>query len=221
MDKKTRTILTAVAYNILFTNELAINALFEVLEMLANNTRYYRHAVKRWSAQCLKLMKEYNALLNKGTGGFIEFIAGLNDIYEDKIKFDLWKVGNTARNTLEKKHSLNPVLGAKAYVAITLLHGACHNVDSCMEGFPDMKNWSRQFRWMRITRMAIAFRHLYEELVKVKCISDDRDILDNEPSVMTGFTVLANKLSNADDILTTCNEYAVIYEEEHPEPNLN
>ena len=214
-DEKKRTILTAVAYNIIFTNELAINALFEVLELLQSNTRYYRHAVKRWAVQCLKLMKEYNALLNKGTGGYIEFIAGLNDLYEEKIKFDLWKVINTARNTLEKNHSVNPVLSAKVYVALTLLLGACNNVDCCMDGFPNLKGLARCFRWMRLTRISLAATHLFSELVKVRCINDDRKLLDNEQSVVIGFNVLANKLSNADDILTTCNSYATDYENEH------
>lgn len=215
LTERDRAILTAVLYNGVFMNDLAITAIYDAFELLAD-ANFCQHKIKFWMQKVQTNIRNYNRLLNRKTGGRIEFIADLNDLYEEQTKFDLWKLQNTTVNALSKLKRPYPELTAKLYVAESLVKGSCHNNDKCLSSFPELAYYHRSFKWLKLTRIDLALTNLCVEIWKSRVIPKGYvSILDENSDVCNGFKSLANKLRNSDNILTICNKHAIAWEKEH------
>ena len=206
LSPEDRTATVAVMYNIIFLNELAVCQMFNCMNEI-EESKYYRHKVKKRIAKVRKLMKDYNSLLNRRTGGRIDFLADLNDKYEEQLDLDVWKLRNACLNVIEKAHLKEKSLIVSLYVSATLICGSCHNVDHCMDGFDHLKYFRKYFRWMRLTEMEQAYIHMVVDVNNMLKV-DYQPLLDADLNVQNGFKVLANKLHDADNIIDTCNEHA-------------
>ena len=207
--------VTVVMYNLIFCNELAITAMFDAIQKL-KATPYYRHAVKRWGNMCQAEMKLYNGMLNKRSGGHIEFIADLNDIYEEYLNVDVMRLRNVTKMRLDREHIEDSELKAYIYTAATLSLAALHNNNHAFDGFPELKYLHRRFKWMRISSLSATFIKMTDALHKMAA-DDYSDLLNDDQQVMTGFKVLANKLHDGDDIITILNQHADQWVAEHGE----
>lgn len=208
-----RLAVTAVMYNIIFVNETAVSAMFEAMNSLEESP-CYRHKIKYWAGVVRRLMREYNQKLDKRSGGHIEFLAGLNDRYEEQLGLDLFKLRNACVLALQRHHVPEPNLSAQIYVAATLVSSSCRTVDHCFDSYPDYKHYGRFFAWMRLSAMERAFINLCTEYAK-EIKRPFQLLLDEDMNVQNGFRALANKLRNADNIIDTANEHAVEWEREH------
>ena len=205
--------LTCVMYNLIFCNEVGIQAVFDVMNEL-EQTRYYHHGVKRWTGIVRQHMRAYNARLTKKVDGYIEFIADLNDTYCEQLTDDLWRLRNVAVMRLDKEHIAESALKANVYVALTLIMGACHNNDHSMDGFPNLKMYKSKFTWMRPTDICGAFTKMCNELEK-QLKDDFTSLLNDDVNVRNGFRVIAHKLHNGDNILETCERFSKQWQEEN------
>ena len=213
-----RTAVTAVMYNLIFMNEIAISSMFDTMDLIEHSP-YYRHKTKYWIGIVRNEMRTYNKLLDKRTGGHISFLADLNDDYEDKLQMDLWKLRNVCKNALTRAHIGGTDIIVSLYVSGTLVAGACHNNDHSFDGFPHLRQYQRSFRWMRLTKMENAFIHMVNEVNKELRV-EYQGLLDDDNDVQNGFKALANKLHDADSIIDTCNEHASKWEEENGEEDV-
>ena len=207
--------VTVVMYNLIFCNELAITAMFDAIQKL-KATPYYSHAVKRWGNMCQAEMKLYNGMLNKRSGGHIDFIADLNDIYEEYLNVDVMRLRNVTKMRLDKEHISESELKAYIYTAATLSLAALHNNDHAFDGFPNLKYLHRRFKWMRISSLSGSFLKMAGAWHKMTA-DDYSDMLNDDQQVMTGFKVLANKLHDGDDIITILNRHSEEWVAEHGE----
>ena len=215
LSPEDRTATVAVMYNIIFLNELAVCQMFNCMNEI-EETKYYRHGVKKWIGKVRKMMKDYNQLLNKRTGGRIDFVADLSDKYEEQLDFDVWKLRNACLNVVEKAKIKEKELVVSLYVSASLLCGSCHNVDHCMDGFPHLRYFRKYFKWMRLTEMQKAYLNMVEKIdamLKVKY----EPLLDADVNVQNGFKAIANKLHDADNIIDICNEHAKEWDGEEEE----
>lgn len=205
--------LTCVMYNLVFCNEVGIQAVFDLMNEL-EQTRYYHHGVKRWTGIVRQHMRAYNTKLGKKVDGYIDFIADLNDTYCEQLNDDLWRLRNVAAMRLNKEHISEAELKANVYVALTLIMAACHNNDHSMDGFPHLKIFGKRFTWMRPTDISGAFTMLCKELEK-ELKDDFTEMLNNDNNVRNGFRVIAYKLHNGDNILDTCERFSKQWQEEN------
>lgn len=209
-----RTILSAVMYNLIFMNDLTMSAMFDALEKI-HDSRYYRHQIKRGVNLIRKDMREYNAKLNKKTGGRIEFIADLNDTYAEQLNVDLLKLNETTKNELNRTHTQDAELIASIYIATTLILGSCYNNDHAFDSFPELRMWSPRFRWLKLTHICNAFLNLVKSLKRETGCNDYEERLDECVNIQNGFKILANKLQDTDNIIATCNRHADTWDAEN------
>ena len=207
--------VTVVMYNLIFCNELAITAMFDAIQRI-RDAGYYRNGVKRWGNLCLQDMKMYNGILNKRSGGHIEFIADLNDIYDEYLTVDVMRLRNVTKMRLDKEHIPESELKAYIYTGATLSLAALHNNDHAFDSFPDLKYLHCRFKWMRISSLSATFIKMTDALNKMTA-DDYSDLLNDDRQVMTGFKVLANKLHDGDDIINILNKHSEQWVKEHGE----
>lgn len=215
-NDKDKASLTAVMYNLVFMNDLTISVVFDCLTKL-ESSEFWRNGVKRWASSVRHEMRRYSMKFKDVIGDkMIGFIADLSDKYEEQTNIDLFKLRNACLMTLGNKP--NADLASEVYIAMTFLFGSCNNNDSCLNGFPHLKSYHGRFKWMRLTNLSKAFLKLSIEFDKMLGYTYQIQ-LDNSNNVINGFKAIAYKLSNADNIIETCNSYAREWESAHPEFN--
>lgn len=208
LTEKERAELTAVMYNNIFTNEVATGAVCELLGLLEERS-VYRHKAKWWGGKCREEMRGYNRMLNRRTGWRLDYVADLNDVYDDVVKDDVWKLGNVVRMRLGKWGCRDTELTARMWLARMLVNCALHNNDHCFDGFPHLRHYHRRFAWMRLTRLANSVVRLELELMRLGALDVElEERLKKDGMVETGFRALAAKLHDGDRIIEVCNRHA-------------
>lgn len=210
--------LTAVMYNLMFLNDLAVTTIHEAMYSI-EGLELDKHAVKKWMKRCRIEIRNYNMQLDIRTGNYIEFLADLNNKYETEWKEDLWKLKNAVIFALYKAKINNDIaeLITDMYVASVFICGTNHNNDHCMDSFPHLWRWKCRYEWMKLSRLEEAYMKLVDAVKKKVKLPDYESMLDGNQSINIGYRVIANKLQNADRILTICNNYAEKWDAKHPE----
>lgn len=218
LSGRERAEITAVMYNNVFTNEVATGAVCDVLELLEDRDDLRRHKTKHWCVKCRELLRKYNGLLDRRTGGMIGFLADLNDMYDEVVKEDVWRLGNVVRMALNRAKCPETELTARIWLARSLTACAIHNNQHCLKGFPHLRHLQSRFDWMRLTDLGKAVAHLTLELRKCRAV-DARmeEMLEKDLLVETGFKALAVKLHDGDGIIDVCNRHAEAWERENGE----
>jgi hypothetical protein len=216
LSEDVRAAITVVMYNLIFCDEIAMQSMFDMMNRI-EETPYYRHGVKKWIGVVRQRMRTYNIELNKHTGGYISFLADLNDKYCDALADDLFRLRNVALMALRRHKIGNAELKAEMYVAMTFALSSVHNIEHCFDGFPHLKAYRRKFVWMHRLMNAIvgAYKQFNAELDKAVGGDDYTDLLDADRDVENGFKVIANVLHDGDGIIQCCNEHATEWEKEN------
>ena len=218
LSEDVRAAVTAVMYNLIFCNEIAMQSMFDVMNAV-EATPYYRHGVKKWIGVVRQRMRTYNIELNKHTGGYISFLADLNDKYCDALTDDMFRLRNVALMALRKQKIHNAELKADMYVAMTFALSSTHNIEHGFDGFPHLKVYRRCFTWMLrlMNDITGACKKFNSEFDRAVGGDDYSSILDKDTAVENGFMVIANILHDGDGIIQCCNEHAIEWEKENGE----
>ncbi len=216
MPDKERTEVTVVMYNLIFTNEVATGAVCDLLELVEEREGLCRQKVKFWSGRCREDLRGYNRLLDRRTGGMIGFVADLNDMYDEVVRMDVWKLGNVVRMTLGRGGCADVELTARLWLARVLTACSVNNVEHCMESFPHLRYLQRKFGWMGLRGLLNCVEHLRGELLRRGvCEAVWDGVLEADGQVETGMRALAVRLHDGDGIIQVCNRHAAEWEEEH------
>ena len=216
LSEDVRAAITAVMYNLIFCDEIALQSMFDTMNTV-EGTPYYRHGVKKWIGVVRQRMRTYNIELNKHTGGYIDFLADLNDKYCDALADDIFRLRNVTLMTLRRHKIVNAELKADMYVAMTFAMSSVHNIEHGFDGFPHLKVYRRKFVWMHKLMSDIlgAYKKVNSEFDKAIGGDDYSKILDEDSNVENGFKVIANVLHDGDGIIQCCNEHAIEWEKEN------
>lgn len=213
LDEVGRTALSAIMYNIMFVNDLAVGAICDAFEQI-DNAGLAKHRVKHWMTITRTHIRDYNKKLDKKSGGFIEFLADLYDQFESENELDLYKLRNSIMLVLDKRRVSHSRVVAELYMAMTFTLGAINNVEHCMDGFPEYKHFKKFFNWLELRDIKASFSSVAKELGKVLKDDDVLNILDADMNVQNGFKVIAQRVSDADKIVEVCNRHASAWDEE-------
>lgn len=218
LSEDVRAAITVVMYNLIFCDEIAMQSMFDMMNRI-EGTDYYRHGVKKWVGVVRQRMRTYNIELNKHTGGYISFLADLNDKYCDALADDMFRLRNVALMSLRKHKIGNADLKSEMYVAMTFALSSVHNIEHGFDGFPHLKVYRRCFTWMhRIMNNVVgAYRKFNSELDKALGGDDYSALLDDDKGVENGFRVIANTLHDGDGIIQCCEKHAIEWEKENGE----
>lgn len=209
MTERERTELTAVMWNCIFTNEVAVGAVCDALERV-EDSGLCRQRVRFWSGRCRKEYKDYNRLLDQHTGGRIGTIADVNDAYDEVVKMDIWKLRNAVRMALGRAKWPKPKLTGDLFLANLLISCSVHNIEHCTDSFPHLNYVRRRFQWMRLLRLRDAMGNLTDELKKAGAVRHGYEaLLGNDQTVETGIRALAIRLHDGDGIIRVCNQVSV------------
>lgn len=207
-ELKIRTSLTAIMYNIMFMNDVAVSYVFDTLEEL-KKLPLYKGIVKYRVKITESYMKQYNAELAKRSKNMTAFIADVNDEMQELISGDLQKLEFATRNILQKHHVPNVDLMTKLSIAVTLLDASCHNAEYATHF--DYKNvdvnyYSRRFRWLKLTKVNDAFKNLSNIIEKENSKLANYNVdLRKYIEIDNGFTIVVEKLKDVHNIFKILN----------------
>ena len=211
-DKLDRNIITAIMYNNFFTNDTALSLCFDSLSKL-EVSRYWRNGVRRWANVTRQGMRDYSMRLQSMIGSkMIGFLSDLHDKFEEEIRLDVFKLKNACLLTLGRQEDAELI--ADVFLAGEFLLGACNNNDKCFQGYPHLLKYKHSFDWMRLTKPTKSYTKLSECFKQMVGFDYERKIIGNDV-VFNGFSAVANKLKDAELILTLCNDFATEWEKEN------
>lgn len=204
-----RTALTAVMYNLMFTNDCAVSMIQDAFEEL-EKTGLSRHKIKRWVGVTKWHIKVYNQSLNEHTGGLIDFLADLYEMWDEEIKADIIKLKNSAIMVLNKHKIKYAKLIAYIYIATSLITESLASNDHCMDSkdFKNIRYFHSRFTWLRLTDVHKAFGNAVIEIHKVLRMVDAFKLMDDDLNVNNGFKVIAHRFNDPSLILKVCGDHA-------------
>lgn len=192
-----------VLYNIIFVNDTAVGSFYELLAELDKHPYLMRGKVKFRARVLREHIKAYNRKNDRRALSGGEFIANINEEFEEMLEGDLEKLYYTTLNYMHKLRIREPELQARMVLADTFAKGMVHNVDMCVErarGDLDAI-YLRSIRGLAEHDVSNACLQLVDEVEKVFSHDDKLPAIDGEFPIFQGFQAIMNKLGDPDRIL--------------------
>ena len=118
-----------VLYNIIFVNDTAVGSFYELLAELDRHPYLMRGKVKFRARVLREHIKAYNRKNDRRALSGGEFIANINEEFEEMLEGDLEKLYYTTLNYMHKIRIREPELQARMVLADTFAKGMVRNVE--------------------------------------------------------------------------------------------
>lgn len=192
-------------FNIIFTNDVCTNMVYESLEEI-EKAGMMKKTVKYRAKLLRDEIRAYNRILSSILKER-EFIADVNDCYEELLSADLAKLELTIKNYMHKCHVPYTDLQCKCAMAYVFAQGACHNVDENIKRRPTISKYANKYEALKITKISDALERLMEELEKVCNQGHYFCDLNQNNDIFNGFVVICRKLADPDIIYKIVKKY--------------
>ena len=191
-----------VLYNIIFVNDTAVGSFYELLAELDRHPYLMRGKVKFRARVLREHIKAYNRKNDRRALSGGEFIANINEEFEEMLEGDLEKLYYTTLNYMHKIRIREPELQARMVLADTFAKGMVRNVEECVrKARGDLDAiYLRSIRGLAEHDVSNACLQLVDEVEKVFSHDDKLPVLDGELSIFQGFQAIMNKLGDQDRI---------------------
>ena len=189
-------------YNIIFVNDTAVGSFYELLAELDRHPYLMRGRVKFRARVLREHIKAYNSKNDKRALSGGEFIANINEEFEEMLEGDLEKLYYTTLNYMHKIRIREPELQARMVLADTFAKGMIHNVDMCVEkarGDLDAI-YIQNIRRLAEHDVSNASLQLVDEVEKEFRHDDKLPAIDGELPIFQGFQAIMNKLGDPERI---------------------
>ena len=196
-------------YNIIFVNDTAVGSFYELLAELDRHPYLMRGKVRFRARVLREHIKAYNRKNDKRALSGGEFIANINEEFEEMLEGDLEKLYYTTLNYMHKIRIREPELQARMVLADTFAKGMIHNVDMCVEkarGDLDVI-YIQNIRRLAEHDVSNACLQLVDEVGKEFAHDDKLPVLDGELQIFQGFQAIMNKLGDPDRILKVVEKW--------------
>ena len=210
MTQQQRTALAATLYNIIFTNEVCTDSVFEACAEL-RKSEWCRGKVKFRLKQVEGELKSYNRLLERSTRK-LDFIADINDEFMDLVADDLLRLKMTTLNYMRRCGVPAAELMAKVEVADIFCQGALHNIDFCMSRQSNIQRSVSSMSFLRLTDLCRAYKCLSNEVLKL-AKGDYHCDLNESNEIFNGFVIITKKLADPDVIFGILEKIDKEYEQ--------
>lgn len=189
-------------YNIIFVNDTAVGSFYELLTELDRHPYLMRGKVKFRARVLREHIKAYNRKNDRRALSGGEFIANINEEFEEMLEGDLERLYYTTLNYMHKLRIREPELQARMVLADTFAKGMVHNVDMCVEkarGDLDAI-YIQNIRRLAEHDVSNACLQLVDEIGKEFAHDEKLPVLDGELSIYQGFQTIMNKLGDPERI---------------------
>lgn len=196
-------------YNIIFVNDTAVGSFYELLAELDRHPYLMRGKVKFRARVLREHIKAYNRKNDRRALSGGEFIANINEEFEEMLEGDLERLYYTTLNYMHKIRIREPELQARMVLADTFAKGMVHNVDMCVErarGDLDAI-YIQNIRRLAEHDVSNACLQLVDEIGKEFAHDEKLPVLDGELSIYQGFQTIMNKLGDPDRILKVVEKW--------------
>ena len=196
-------------YNIIFVNDTAVGSFYELLAELDRHPYLMRGRVKFRARVLREHIKAYNRKNDRRALSGGEFIANINEEFEEMLEGDLEKLYYTTLNYMHKIRIREPELQARMVLADTFAKGMVHNVEECVrKARGDLDAiYLRSIRGLAEHDVSNACLQLVDEIGKEFAHDDKLPVLDGELSIYQGFQTIMNKLGDPDRILRVVEKW--------------
>ncbi|MGM9685926.1 MAG: hypothetical protein ACI3YI_06845, partial [Bacteroidaceae bacterium] len=175
---------------------------YELLAELDRHPYLMRGRVKFRARVLREHIKAYNRKNDRRALSGGEFIANINEEFEEMLEGDLEKLYYTTLNYMHKIRIREPELQARMVLADTFAKGMIHNVDECVRKESGELNtiYIHNIRRLAEHDVSNACLQLVDEIGKEFAHDDKLPVLDGELSIYHGFQTIMNKLGEPDRI---------------------
>ncbi len=204
MTRQDETRLTGAMYSILFANDVAQGAVYELVELLDGVPELIRFRVRQRRNILMRQMREYNKKLEKTR--YIEFISDLNDRFGEELRPDLQKAYYTVHNRLSRFQMPYTDLLTKLVLASTLCFTAETNLERTVTYLQRAQvAYASRLKALSLTRVCDAMKLLQGEIEKAVSLMYPNHKCDpfSSKDVENAFVIIARKLTNYNLILDT------------------
>lgn len=194
--KSHESLVTAVTYNILFTNDLACGTIIEMMCQL-RHSKIYRQRIKMLASVVDEHRHQYESFINRIICQSSVFFAEANDKFTELVQPHVEHLHDAIRKVFEDNHIENAEVLARMELARTMVGYACVQFDSRMKMLWNTDNQFRSFRikYMRMTNV----RTWMDKLMSATQIERQVDL--NTPEVTEALRRLEKHLSSANHIV--------------------
>ena len=189
-------------YNIIFVNDTAVGSFYELLAELDRHPYLMRGKVKFRARVLREHIKAYNRKNDRRALSGGEFIANINEEFEEMLEGDLERLYYTTLNYMHKIRIREPELQARMVLAYTFAKGMIHNVEECVrKARGDLDAiYIQNIRRLAEHDVSNASLQLVDEVGKEFSHDDKLPALDGELPIFQGFQAIMNKLGDPDRI---------------------
>lgn len=183
--------------------------IYELLAELDRHPYLMRGRVKFRARVLREHIKAYNRKNDRRALSGGEFIANINEEFEEMLEGDLERLYYTTLNYMHKLRIREPELQARMVLADTFAKGMVRNVEECVrKARGDLDAiYLRSIRGLAEHDVSNACLQLVDEVEKVFRHDDKLPVLDGELSIYQGFQTIMNKLGDPDRILRVVEKW--------------
>lgn len=192
-------------FNIIFTNDVCTNMVYESLEEI-EKAGMMKKTVKYRAKLLRDEIRAYNRILSSILKER-EFIADVNDCYEEILSADLAKLELTIKNYMHKCHVPYTDLQCKCAMAYIFAQGACKNVDENIRKRDAVSRYTHTFKRLRLTQLTEALKRTMEELERTFKSARYFCDLNANNDIYNGFVVIVRKLADPKTIVDVVKKY--------------
>lgn len=195
--------ITVCAYNLMFFNDIAHSAAFDLVSYMKKQPIYKRE-IKKIVNTIEKLLKKYTSLMKTlSTTSDGVFYANICDNMTDILDGDVVKLEDSIKNVLDKNKIDNSAMLAKIETARCLCWGSCINID--MRQSDIRKEIPVDLSDMRMT----AISHQIELLADILFSNKPRTVdFNKDENCLLAFRIIQKKLLNGQYIADCINQAA-------------
>ena len=204
-DTPNKNLAVCVMYAILFINDMLCSCIFDTLELLKKSS-YYEKKLKFRVRNLEKAVKHYNGFINKTRNA--DFIADMNDIFQEHIGRDSLIAQNSVINYLKKVKAPEPTLLGMVAMCDVLSTEAVNTVDDNIKAFAHIEPFIRNFTKLRVTDIQDALICMSHEFEDTLWRKEHYEIdLRNSGEIKNAFKIIRNKLNDPKFIFKVVETY--------------